>query len=400
MDTPVLLIELGGVIVGLAILSRLAGRFGFSSIPLFLVAGLAFGDGGILPLVTSEEFIEVGAEIGVILLLLTLGLQYSAEDLSENLRVGWPSGALNVLNAVPGLLAGWLLGWAPLEVALLGGITYVTSSGIAAKLVEDLRWVGNRETPVVLSLLVMEDLTMAAFLPVAAVLLRAGSGGAAAVEVLVAVSIVTVIFLVALRFGPILSRLVFSRSDEALLLSIFGLALAVAGVAGRLQVSAAVGAFLVGIALSGPAAERAQDLIRPLRDLFGAVFFAFFGLRVEPGSLPPVLTVALALAAAGVISKLATGWWAARRAGVGRAGRWRAGTLMVARGEFSIAIAALAVAAGVDGNLEALTASYVLVLAVLGPLLVRVVDALGHRRARRIARPASAGATMVPEAEA
>jgi Kef-type K+ transport system membrane component KefB len=70
MATPVLLIELGAVIVGLAILARLAGRFGFSSIPLFLVAGLAFGEGGILPLVTSEAFIEVGAEIGLILLLL------------------------------------------------------------------------------------------------------------------------------------------------------------------------------------------------------------------------------------------------------------------------------------------------------------------------------------------
>lgn len=399
MDTPILLIELGGVIVGLAILARLAGRFGFSSIPLFLIAGLAFGDGGILPLVTSEDFIEVGAEIGLILLLLTLGLQYSAEDLTENLRTGWPSGALNVLNAAPGVLAGWLLGWEPLEALLLGGITYVTSSGIVAKLVEDLRWVGNRETPVVLSLLVIEDLTMAVYLPIAAVLLRAGSGAGAVVEVLVAVSVVTAFLLVALRYGPVFSRLVFSRSDEALLLSIFGLALAVAGVAERLQVSAAVGAFLVGIALSGPAAERAQSLVRPLRDLFGAVFFAFFGLRVEPGSVPPILGIALALAAVGAITKVLIGWVAARRAGVGRRGRWRAATLMVARGEFSIAIASLAVAAGIDGELEALTAAYVLILAILGPVLVRVADVTGRRMTLREHHRTRADATMVPEAE-
>ena len=68
------LLELGGVILGLGILGRLAGRLGLSAIPLYLLAGLAFGEGGLLPLVTASEFIEVGAEVGVILLLLLLGL--------------------------------------------------------------------------------------------------------------------------------------------------------------------------------------------------------------------------------------------------------------------------------------------------------------------------------------
>lgn len=383
MRPSLLLIELGLVVIGLAIMARLASRLGFSSIPLFLLAGLAFGEGGILPLVTSEEFIETGAEIGLVLLLLTLGLQYTAEDLTADLRRAGPVGLANVaLNAGPGVLVGLLLGWEPLEVVLLGGITLVTSSGIAAKLVEDLGWVGNRETPAVLSVLVIEDLAMALYLPVAAVLLRGGAGAAAAVEVVVAVAAVGVILLVGLRFGPLVSRLVFSHSDEALLLTIFGLALAIAGLAEQLRVSAAVGAFLAGIGISGPAAERAQTMIRPLRDLFGAVFFVFFGLRVDPGSIPPVLGLAALLAVVGLLGKALTGWYAARRAGVGRRGRLRAATLLVARGEFSIAIAALAVGAGLDGRLEALTATYVLILAAAGPALARLAD--------RITRPAAA----------
>jgi K+:H+ antiporter subunit KhtU len=127
-------IELGVVIIGLALLTRLASRWGFSSIPLYLLAGLAFGNGGILPLQFSEEFIHIGAEIGVILLLFMLGLEYSGEELSANLKNGWPAGIVDfILNFPPGLIAGFLLGWPPLAAILLGGVTYISSSGIIPK---------------------------------------------------------------------------------------------------------------------------------------------------------------------------------------------------------------------------------------------------------------------------
>ncbi|HYZ11659.1 MAG TPA: cation:proton antiporter, partial [Actinomycetota bacterium] len=64
MPDPLLLLELGAIIIGLALLARLAGRFGFSPIPLYLLAGLAFGKGGLVPVVTAEAFVEIGAEIG------------------------------------------------------------------------------------------------------------------------------------------------------------------------------------------------------------------------------------------------------------------------------------------------------------------------------------------------
>ncbi|HEX2030238.1 MAG TPA: cation:proton antiporter, partial [Actinomycetota bacterium] len=278
MASSLVLIELGVVVVGLAVMARVASRLGFSPIPLYLLSGLAFGEGGLVPVVTAERFIATGAEIGVILLLLMLGLEYSAEELTGTLRGGAPAGLLDLaLNFLPGLAMGLLLGWGAVPALLLGGVTYISSSGVAAKLLGDLGWVGNRETPSVLSILVIEDLVMAIYLPVMAVVLLEGPTLGGLVSVVAAVTAVAVILVFALRYGAAMSRLVFSGSDEALLLSILGAALLVAGIAEELQVSAAVGAFLVGIGLSGPAADRARSLLGPLRDLFGAVFFVFFG---------------------------------------------------------------------------------------------------------------------------
>jgi K+:H+ antiporter subunit KhtU len=389
------LLELGGMILGLGILGRLAGRLGLSAIPLYLLAGLAFGEGGLLPLVTAQEFIEVGAEVGVILLLLLLGLEYSASELVGSLRSAAPAGLVDlVLNFAPGVVAGLLLGWSVLASLVLGGVTYVTSSGIAAKVLGDLGRIGNRETPVVLSILVVEDLAMAAYLPLLTGLLVGEDLLASALPVGVALGTVALVLVVAVRYGETLSRLVFSPSDEVLLLVILGLALVVAGAAEQLQVSAAVGAFLVGIALSGEAAEAAQALLTPLRDLFAAVFFLFFGLQTDPRSIPPVALAAAALALVTAATKVGTGWWAARRIGVGPRGRWRAGTALIPRGEFSIVIAGLAVAAGREPTLGPLATTYVLILAVLGPLVARLSEplrvglsrpltALGGRRSAR-----------------
>ncbi|HWC32269.1 MAG TPA: cation:proton antiporter [Actinomycetota bacterium] len=402
MRSSVFLVELGAVIVGLAVLARLAGRFGFSPIPLYLLAGLAFGEGGVLPLVTAERFIETGAEIGVILLLLMLGLEYSGEELTETLRSAPRAGLVDLLeNATPGFAAGVVLGWGVLPSVLLAGITYISSSGVVAKVIADLGWIGNREVPVVLSLLVIEDLAMAVFLPVVAVLLVGVGAAQAAVIVGVALVTVRVFLFVAVRFGDSLSRVIFSRSDEALLLTMFGLTLVVAGVAERLQISAAVGAFLVGIAVSGPAAARAQSLLSPLRDLFGAAFFVFFSLEIDPGTIPPVIVPALLLAAAGVATKAFTGWWAARGVGIGRRGRRRAGAVLVARGEFSIAIAALGLSAGVRQDLGPLTAAYVLTLALLAPILARIASPPVRRGSVPIRGPGPeerpAGGTMAAE---
>ena len=384
MEHPELLVELGAILLGLAILSRLATRVGMPTIPLYLTAGLAFGEGGIVPLVTAEDFVQVGAEIGLILLLFMLGLEYTAAELTSTLRTQARVGGIDfLLNFTPGFAAGLLLGWGVVLAFVLGGVTYVSSSGIVAKILSDQGWTGNRETPAVLSALVIEDLVMAVYLPIAAALL-VGSGDVASVApALAGVAVIVVILAAAARIEVGISRLVFSRSDESLLLTILGMTIFIAGAAEVFGLSAAVAALLVGIVLSGPAAEAAHGLLSPMRDLFSAMFFAFVGLSIDPSSIPPVLAPASALAALTFATKFATGWFGAARSGVGIRGRTRAGAMLTARGEFSIAIAGLATAAGVVADFEALAISYVFVLAIAGPIFVRFADAVGEALVER-----------------
>jgi monovalent cation:H+ antiporter-2, CPA2 family len=375
VENAAVLLELGGVIVGLAILARVAGRLAIPTIPLYLTAGLAFGKGGILPLVTTEGFVEIGAEIGLILLLFMLGLEYTARELLTTLRFQASTAALDlVLNFSPGVIAGMLLGWSTVASIALGGITYVSSSGIIAKVLQDFGRIGNRETPLILSLLVIEDLAMAVYLPILAGLLIGGSTLAGLATVGAALAGVVLLLLFALRVEVGLSQMIFSKSDEGLLLTILGITLLMAGAAELFQVSAAVAALLVGIMLSGPAADGARSLLSPLRDLFSAIFFAFVGFNLDPSEIPPVLGTAVVLGIITAGTKFATGWWSARRNGIGPKGCARAATTLIARGEFSIAVAGLAVASEIEPDLGPLAVGYVFLLAVLGPIAARLSE--------------------------
>lgn len=380
-DAAVAFLEIGAVALVLAILARFAGRLGITAIPFYLLAGLAVGKGGIAPLDVSASFISLVAEIGVLLLLLTLGLEYSGDELRHGLRTGLGVGAVDaVANFVPGFGAGLLLGWSVPAAVLLGGVSWVSSSGIVAKVLADLDRLGNRETPAVLNLLVIEDLAMAVFLPVAAALALNRGADETVATVLIAVAAVAVILLLALRLGGRLSALLEGSSDEALLLAVFGLTLVVGGLAQQLDVSAAIGAFLVGLALSGPVQHRAGALVGPLRDLFAAVFFLFFSFQIDPSDLLGALLPAALLATVGIGTKVLTGWYAAGRLGVGTAGRLRAGTTLAARGEFSIVIASLGVVLADGAELGAVAAAFVLITALAAPIAARFSDAVAARR--------------------
>lgn len=374
VDAPDALVELGIILLALGGLGRIAHRLSISPIPFYLLLGLAFGTGGIMPFDASREFVELAASIGVILLLLLLGLEYSAEELLGSMRSTTRSGILDAaLNFTPGFLLGMAIGWDLPAATALGGVTYVSSSGIIAKLIEELNRYANRETPIVLSLLVFEDLAMALYLPVVTGLLMHSEASVTVRVVAIALSAVVFAFLLALRFGQRLSTMIGRPKDEVMLLIILGATLLVAGAAEHLHISAGVGAFMVGITLSGPVARGARQLLTPLRDLFAATFFVFFGLRADPTRIADVAVLAIGLAIVTTFTKIITGWVAARRSGVGQRGALRAGCMLVARGEFSIVIAGLATTMpDIPSNLAPLVATYVLIMAITGPLVARV----------------------------
>jgi CPA2 family monovalent cation:H+ antiporter-2 len=310
VQTPIaLLLELGVILTVLSLLGAVARRFSLSPVPLYLVAGLTLGEGGIAPVPAARDFVDTGAAIGVVLLLLTLGLDFTVREFTASLRRHRASAVVDiVLNAAPGAVAGWLLGLDATGILALAGATYVSSSGIVARLLGDLRRLGNRETPAVLSVLVVEDFVMAAYLPLLAVVASGGAWWQALLAVAAALSAVTAALTVSWRWGHHVGRIMSHPDAELVLLRVLGITLIVAALAESIHVSAAVGAFLIGLALTGTAADRARTVLSPLRDLFAAVFFLALGLSVDPGDLLPMLPVAAALAVVTAGTKLAAGW--------------------------------------------------------------------------------------------
>jgi CPA2 family monovalent cation:H+ antiporter-2 len=373
MEGPATLLELGAVVLVLAILARTAGRIGVTAAPFYLLAGLAVGEGGLWPLVTTRGFVHFGADVGLILLLFMLGLEYSARELIDGVRRSPWAGAIDLgLNAPVGVAAGLLLGWGLEASVLLGGVVAVTSSGTVATMLRDVARARAPEAPIVLSLLLVEDLGVAVYLPVVSAMLAGVAGLAGLVSPAIAIVAVAAMLLAALHLEIGVSKILFSRSDEALLLSILGFTLLVAGTAELLHVSAAVGALLGGIVLSGPAAHGARHLLAPLRDLFAAVFFFFIGLTVDPSTLPALLPQAAAIAVVAAATKFATGWFAARHAGLDLGAQARAGALVIPRGEFSLAIAGIGAAAGIDHPIVPLTVATVLILFAIAVIALRI----------------------------
>ncbi len=374
---PALLLELGVILALLGVLSGLARRVAISPVPLYLIAGLALGDGGLAPVPAAGEFVEVTAALGIVLLLLTLGLEFSVEEFGQSLRHHVPSALVDlVVCAVPGAVAGVLLGLDAVAVLALAGATWISSSSIAARVLQDLDRLGNRETPSVLAILVLEDFAMAAYLPLLSVLAFGGTLAQAALGSVLAVACVGAAFWVTRLWGARISETLGGTAPEPLMLRVLGGTLIVAALAELISASAAVGAFIVGLMLTGDVARAVRQVLEPLRDLFAAAFFVGIGLFVRPGDLVPMLPAAAMLAVVGIASKLAVGAFAAGRDGVAWRGRLRAGATLSARGEFSIVIVGLA--ATTDPRLGPLVTGYVVILGIVGPVLTRLVPVRVH----------------------
>lgn len=369
-----LLLELGVVFAVLAGLSYVAGRIALSPIPFFLLAGLFSGNVGPVHLDVARPFLHAGAEIGVIILLLMLGLEFSASEFVAGMRRQAPSGVVDfLLNATPGFVAGFLIGLDYKGACALAVVTWVSSSGIIARLLEDLGRLANRETPSVLSVLVLEDIAIALVLPVLVVVLFEGGILQAVVSVGLAVGALVLIVVMARRAGDRFQRVLSHPNDDQVLLRILGVTFVVAGLMQSVGASAAVGAFLVGLAVPMDFAERARVVLSPMRTMFASVFFYGFAISINPHEVVPYLLPAGLLALVTALTKVGSGWYAAGRDGVRTRGRLRAGLTLIARGEFSIVVAGIAVSAGVT-VLGPFVAAYVLILAVVGPVLARFAD--------------------------
>jgi CPA2 family monovalent cation:H+ antiporter-2 len=391
-----LLVALGAAFLIAGVLARFGRRLGLPTIPLFMAAGIICGPNTPgLVLIDDPGQLAVLASLGLILLLFHLGLELSVDELVHNGRSLFVAGGIFIaFNITAGLALGFGLNWGGGEALVVAGIVGISSSAIATKLLIELRRLGNPESRTILGVIVVEDVFLALYLAVLQPVLERHVGWSAVKDVAVSFGFLIGLFLIA-RFGHrLVDRFLRSDDDEILTILFLGIAVLAAGLGEELGVSDAIGAFLAGLIVGATTVKnRVERLTLPLRDAFAAVFFFTFGLTIDPGALggvaAPVTIAVVVTFVVNVGAGTLTAW-------LGRQDRQAAanvGLTVLARGEFSLILASLALEAGLDGRLSPFTGLYVLVLAIAGPilsakssLLARLLPPALDRRAHAVSR--------------
>ncbi|ONK15617.1 K(+)/H(+) antiporter YhaU [Streptomyces sp. MP131-18] len=367
------LVAMGGAFVAAAILARLGGRIGLPTIPLFILAGILLGPNtpGFV-LLEDQHDLEMLSALGLVLLLFYLGLEFHMDDLKTGGRKMVVAGsAYLALNVGAGLAFGFALGWGTSEALVLAGVLGISSSAIVTKVLVDLKRIGNPETKPILGIIVVEDIFLALYLAaLQPVISGADDVGAMLADIGKAFGFL-LLLAVAARWGTgIVGRLFDTKDNELLVISFLGAAVLVAGIAEKFGVADAIAAFMVGLILGNTGSRgRILHLVHPLRDAFAAIFFFGFGLSIDPGDLPSVIWPVLAAVVVTLTMNLLAGLFTARIYGFGPGPTANVATTLLARGEFALILATMAAAAGLDPRLSPFIAGYVLILAVVAPLV-------------------------------
>jgi CPA2 family monovalent cation:H+ antiporter-2 len=376
-----MIFEVGTALLLIALFSLIAGRLKMSIIPFLIVLGMLVGphapELGFIDLtfVGSQEVIAFLGKIGVLFLLFYVGLEFSVSKLVRSGRkIVFGGSVYVILNFVLGLGFGLVAGFPIYEALIVAGMMSVSSTAIVAKTLVDLRRTGNSETELILGMVLFDDLFLAVFLSIMSGLLLGGatSVGGILLSVGISVGYMLLFFVIGNRGKRILDRLLNIASNEIFIIVVFAILFFIAGFSEKLHVAEAIGALLLGLALSETEhSKRIEHLVVPFRDFFGAVFFFSFGLSIDPTSLGGAVWYAVGAVVITLIANIASGMIAGRNAGLSHRASMNIGLTVVARGEFTIVVANLAAAAGLASMIQPFSALYVLILAIAGPLLAK-----------------------------
>lgn len=369
----------------LGVLGLVAGRFGLSAIPAYIVAGLLLGPHPphITSVIDPSDVTRFLAELGVVLLLFFLGLEFSFDRLTRTGRLMTRSGLVDLaINASLGLVVGFLAFGVSLAGAILAGAIYVSSSALTVKGLIDFRRLADDETDLVLAVLLFEDLVIAVFLGFS------GSGGGwhdTAFALVKAIAFVGIAVGLARHGAPQLARVLGRLNAETRLLLAVAFVVSVAAAAKALGLSEAIGALMAGVVLAGtPLREELEQRLLAVRDIFAAFFFFVFGLSVNVAALDNIGWVLGLAIVATLVGKSLTGLVAAELTGFTRRQGVNVGAALIAHGEFTIILAEIAsrndaIAADVRADLVAFAGLYVLASATLGTALMQQSKRIGRR---------------------
>lgn len=368
-------------------LGRVGKLIGLPSIPIYMLVGLiASPHFHLIPIEFDSEYVELIAIFGLIFLLFNLGLEFDQDEFFGNAGKLLISGGSYVLvNMGVGFLFGFMVGWGTREALVIAGMTATSSSAIVTKLLIELRRLANPETPMILGVTVVEDIFIAVYLAIVSVVISGETDfWAVVLKLVVAFAFLVIMFSVARWGGRVVSRLIQTKDDELFTILIFGLAVTFGGIGELLGVTDAIGAFLIGLALGATRFRaRIEAFATPLRDVFGAFFFLSFGLALDPSTFGEVLLPVSIAIVMTIVLNIGAGQFVAWLNGFGPQAGLNTAVILVNRGEFALILATLATAGGLDPRLTPFAGLYVLVMALVGPLLAVNSERIGALFRRR-----------------
>jgi CPA2 family monovalent cation:H+ antiporter-2 len=370
----------------------------------FILTGILIGPYG-LKLIRDVHAVEILAEIGVVLLLFTIGLEFSLGRLMEMKRlVLWGGGLQVVLTTLLTLASFRLLGWTLNQAVLLGFLVTLSSTAIVLKTYSDRLEVDTPHGRAGVGILLFQDLCIVPMMLMVPIL--SGREGASAVNIATrlgtAVAAVAVIIFTARRVVPfLLGHIVRLRSQEVFIIFVVLVSLGTSWLTAHFGLSLALGSFIAGVVLSE--SEYSHQIIAdilPFRDVFNSIFFVSIGMLLSVGffaaNLPTVLAwfaalvVGKALIVVAVIMLLGYSLRVAAMAGVG----------VAQIGEFSFIVAKAGTSQGLlsDADYQCFLAAAILSM-VATPFLIKAAPRIGYAAQSIFAPKGSSGVAAGEEAE-
>ncbi len=371
-----LLLDLGVVLFFGFTGAFIAHRLGQSVIVGYIVVGMLIGPHA-TGLVHDFELIHSLAELGVVFLMFFLGLEFSLDRFRRLKNSVLTIGTAELVgNLSVGFLIGYALGWPPVDRLFLAGILAMSSSGVVAKLLFDMKRTATREAEVLMGIMVFEDFVAVIFLGILSGVAAFHSVQMQVVGLAIAKAVAfysVFAFLGVKVLQKVESLLAILDSDELFVTLMLGLVVLAGAFAAALGFASAAGAFLLGMIINNSdLKERIHHKIVAFKDVFLVVFFLAFGMLINPRQLLPVLGLVAAIVPISAFTEVAVTSSAAFLSGFRAKTALAIGAGMVARGEYALIYATLGFTSGaISDQLFQFTAGYVLAMTLIAPTLMR-----------------------------
>ncbi len=365
----------------------------------YIIAGLVIGPHVPVPLVADANIVQTLSEIGVIMLMFSLGLDFSIRRLVE---LGPTAGLIGLIQCSLmmwlGYVVGRAFGWTELESLFTGAIVAISSTTIIAKVFDEQR-VRGKLRDLVVGILIVEDL-VAIFLMAALTAVSSGQGmtaDALAMTVGKLTAFLAGLLVVGLLVVPRAVRGVVRLGQaETTLVASIGICFAIALLAQTFGYSVALGAFVAGalVAESGHARE-IERLVMPVRDMFAAIFFVSVGMLIEPALVIRHWGAVVALIALVIVGKIVSVALGAFLTGYGTRVAIQAGMSLAQIGEFSFIIASLGLSLGATAPfLYPVAVAVSAATTLTTPWLIRASGPLANFVDRKLPRPLQTFASL------